>query len=381
MIQDKYGDYKLTSYEPVTLTLPNFSVSDQEAMDEMERIASRHSTNVTIDPHPVRADDMIRIDIETKEGINMFPGLTHEGVDIQLGIGALPEEIEMALLGHEVGDVVEAIFNYTDYSQVASEKESPADGGCGAGEAGEPEIVELVSTIKIQAIRQLSVPEISDEWVAKNIALSNTVEEFRGKTIKKLFDKRRRDYVYDIEKDIMREVAKRLVDEPPVDVVNKLMKQMLREFDHFLEQYEMDRATYLATQGLDDISFAEQIRQDAHERVCEDIALASWATHFDIKLDDKDIDFMFGEPTPERTYEARVEAEQSGQIETFKDLALRAKVTEDITRNAIFINQEGVEDASFEDEIQMKFKKLEMVRKHATAAPMKQPPMVHIPQE
>lgn len=380
MIQDKYGDYKLNSYDPVTLVLPDFTVSEQEATAEMERIASRHSTNMTIDSHPVRADDMVLIDIVTKEGINTFPGLTHDSVDVQLGVGALPEEIEAALLGHEVGDTVEATFEYTDYSQVASEKEAPADGGCGAGEAGEPEIVALTSQIEIKAIRKLVVPEITDAWVAKNIALSNTVDEFRAKTTKKLYDKRRREYAYDIEKDIMKEVGKRLVDEPPADVVSKLSKQMLREFDRFLEQYEMDRSSYLATQGLDDITFAEEIQHDAHQRVCEDIALASWATHYSIELDDKDIDFMFGEPTPERTYEARVEAEQSGQIETFKDLALRAKVTEDITRNAVFVNSDGDEDKSFQDEIRMKFKKLEMVRMHATAEPMKQPPMVHIPQ-
>lgn len=378
MIQDKYGDYKLSSYEPVSLTLPDFTVSEQETLDEMQRIASRHSANVTVDPHPVRADDLVLIDIVTKEGSNIFPGLTHDCVDVQLGVGALPEEIETAMLGHEVGDSVDATFNYTDYSQVESEHEAPADGGCGAGEAGEPEVVELKSHIEIKAIRKLEIPEVTDEWVAKNIALSNTVDEFRERTQKKLFDKRRRDYAYDIEKDIMKEIGKRLDEEPPSDVVDKLMKQMLREFDRFLEQYEMDRATYLATQGLDDITFAEQIQRDARERIAEDIALASWATHFDIKLDDKDIDFMFGEPTPERTYEARIEAEQSGQIETFKDLALRAKVTEDITRNAVFLNSNGAEDKSFEDEIQMKFKKLEMVRNHATAAPMKQPPMVPV---
>lgn len=378
MIQDKYGEYKLSSYEPVTLTLPDFTVSEQEILAEMQRIASRHSTNITVDPHPVRADDLVLINIITKEGSSIFPGLTHDSVDVQLGVGALPEEIETAMLGHMVGDYVDATFNYTDYSQVESDREAPADGGCGAGEAGEPEVVELTSHIEIKAIRKLEIPEVTDEWVAKNIALSNTVDEFRERTQKKLFDKRRRDYAYDIEKDIMREIGKRLDEEPPSDVVDKLMKQMLRELDRFLEQYEMDRATYLATQGLDDITFAEQIQRDARERIAEDIALASWATHFGIKLDDKDIDFMFGEPTPERTYEARVEAEQSGQIETFKDLALRAKVTEDITRNAVFLKPNGGEDKSFEDEIQMKFKKLEMVRNHATAAPMKQPPMVPV---
>ena len=65
MIQDKYGEYKLSSYEPVSLTLPDFTVSEQEILAEMQRIASRHSTNITVDPHPVRADDLVLINIIT----------------------------------------------------------------------------------------------------------------------------------------------------------------------------------------------------------------------------------------------------------------------------------------------------------------------------
>lgn len=376
MIQEKYGNCELSSYEPVTVQLPDFSVSDEEALAEMKRIAARHATNVTIDPHPIRADDMVLINIVTMEGKNTFPGLTREHVDVQLGVGALPEEVELALLGHEVGDTVEASFVYTDYSQVASEHESPADGGCGAGEAGEPERVELTSTVEVLALRKFVVPELTDEWVRKNIALSDSVEEFRAKTAARLLKERRRKYVNDIEYKVMEEMGARLIDEPPADVIKQVEKQLYREFDHFLEQYEMNRAMYLSIQGLDDLSFAEQVERDARNRVSQDVALAAWATHFGVELTDEDIDFMFGEPTPERTYEARVEAEQSGQIDTFKDLALRAKVTEQITRGAIYLGADGCEDKSFEDNVALKYQKLQMVREHATAEPMTAPPMV-----
>ena len=85
---------------------------------------------------------------------------------------------------------------------------------------------------------------------------------------------------------------------------------------------------------------------------------------------------MFGEPTPERTYEARVEAEQSGQIDTFKDLALRAKVAELVTRDALFLTPDGAEDKGFKHEIDAKYRKQQMVRAHATSDPMLKPPLV-----
>lgn len=376
MIQEKYGDYELRSYDRVTLTLPDFSVSEQDVAAEMERIAARHATNVTVDPHPVRADDLVLMNIKTMEGDNPFPGLTHDNVDVQLGVGSLPEEAEVALLGHEVGDVVEAKFPYVDYSQVASEREAPADGGCGTGEAGEPETVELVARMEVLALRRFVTPEITDEWVAKNIALTNTVEEFREKTASRLLKERRREYANNVEYLVMDEIGKRLKGELPAEVVNQVAKQMMREFDRFLEQYELDRSAYLAIQGLDDIAFAEQIDRDARDRVAQDIALASWATRYGIGLNDDDIDFMFGEPTPERTYEARVEAEQSGRIDTFKDLALRAKVAELVTRDALFLAPDGVEDKGFKHEIEAKYRKQQMVRAHATSDPMLKPPLV-----
>lgn len=378
MIQEKYGDYELDSYGPVKVSIPSFDVSDEEVETEMRRIASRHATNKDAEAHPINANDIVRIDIKTMEGNSIFPGLTHEGVDVQLGVGTLAEELETAMLGHMPGDTVEASYQYTDYSQVGNGMETPADGGCGVEDKGEPEKLELISTVKILALRKFVNPEVTDEWVAKNIALANTVEDFKNMTRKRLSKEHQRAFVKNIEYTVIEELGKRLVGEVPLEPVEKIEQQMLREFDRFLEQYELDRPSYLAIQGLTDVDFGEQIAKDAHDRIAQDIALASYATHEGIALDDGDIDFMFGEPTPERTFAARMEAEQSGQIDTFKDLALRAKIAEMLTRSAIYVDENGNEDKDFKKAVDDKYEKLQRVRDHATSEPMMAPPMVPI---
>ncbi len=378
MIREKYGDYQLNSYDPVVLTLPNFEVSDEDAEKEMRRIAARHATNVDIEPHPINADDLVRIKIRTLDGKNAFPGLTSEAVDVQLGVGTLPEDVEIALMGHVPGDNIEVSYVYEDYSQVANEFETPADGGCGAGDAGEPQQVNLVSTITVLALRRYIVPEITDEWVKKNIALSDTVSEFKARTKKRLERERKRAYSNKVEYDVVKQIGERLVDDLPENPVRDVEKQIMHEFERFLEQYDLDRASYLAIEGISDEDFTSQVHQDASNRISQDIALASWANHFDVQLEDEDINFMFGEPTPERTYEARVEAEQSGQIDGFKDLALRAKVTELVTKSATYVRADGSVDEDFKSDLETKYKKLAMVKAHATAAPMLKPPMVPI---
>ncbi|MEC4273447.1 hypothetical protein VJ923_09790 [Adlercreutzia sp. R25] len=377
MIQEKYGNAELSSWEPVRVTVPSFLVSDDEVLAEMERIASRHGANEAIDSHPIKADDLVCFKIITREGAKVFPGFTHDDVDVQLGVGSLPNELETALLGHVPGDTVEVDFIYEDNSQVATRKETPSDGGCGVADTGEPMEIPLHSVVEIRSIKRHVIPDITDEWVKEKIALSDSVEDFRDRTARKLFLERQRRYANEIEHEVMRVLGERLVGEPDSAAITGVEKQMLREFDRFLDQFELDRPAYLAIQGMDDATFFEQIARDARERVRQDVALAAWATHFGISLTDEDIDFMFGEPTPEKTYAARVEAEQSGQIDAFKDLALRAKVAENLTRSAVFVGEDGAVDHEFKRAVDEKYRKLQMVRRHATAAPMTTPPMIN----
>jgi len=60
MIQEKYGDYQLTDYGPVRVKLPDLAVTYGDITAEMNRIAARHATHVDAEPHPIKADDLLR---------------------------------------------------------------------------------------------------------------------------------------------------------------------------------------------------------------------------------------------------------------------------------------------------------------------------------
>ncbi len=376
MIVEEYGTRELTSYDPLQITIPVFEATQEEIRTEMERIAARHSSTITIDPHPVAPNDLVRIKIATTEaGKQPFPGLTREAVDVQLGAGSLPFEIEDALVGKEVGDTVEVDFVYEDYSEVASSGESPTDGGCGGnrenGEgSGEPNVIDLHSVVTVLALRKLDVPEITDEWVSGHIALSNNVTEFEDRTRKKIEANKRSEYLKQIEHEVIAEIGKRLIGDVPEDAVNGVSKQLKREFKNFLKQYDMDVQTYLAMQNMTEEELEAQMARDARERVAQDIALAAYAVHEGIELADSDVNAMFSQPTPEKTYESRMQAEQSGEIDTIRDLALRAKVAEMLTKTAVFLNSDGTEDTVLKADVDEKYRKLDAVRAHATGKPM-----------
>ena len=99
MIEERYGDYRLSSLDPIVITIPDLSVSDEEVTREMERIASRYAANKTVEPHKVGPHDLVQIKISTKEDNRNFPGLSNENVDVRLGVGSLPPEIEEAIVG------------------------------------------------------------------------------------------------------------------------------------------------------------------------------------------------------------------------------------------------------------------------------------------
>ena len=206
--------------------------------------------------------------------------------------------------------------------------------------------------------------------VQKRIGLANTVEEFKDRTYKKLRTDRLREYANKVEYDVLEKMGERLVDEVPADVVDSVTNQLLMEFDNFLKSYEMDRETYLLTQGTTEEEFLDQVHQDAHDRVSQDIAVAAYAHQTGVTLDDKDINAMFLQPTPEKSFESRQQAERTGEIENIRDLALRAKTAELLTRSAIFLKEDGSQDEEFQKAVKEKYQKLQAVRDHATAAPM-----------
>lgn len=371
MYETQFSDFRLSTYQAVRIDLPPFAVTSEEVQTDMRRIALRHATTVAINPRDVKADDMLRIDICTTEDGKEFGGLTKKSVDIQLGIGTLPEELEIALLGHRPGDTVTAAYSLKAQGAGPGLQNDPDPARvCGTtdndGASG-----QLVSTVEILELRELVAPDLTDEWVKEHIALADTVEQFYERTARRLASDKKKQYLAQAPYLVMEQLGNRLLGEVPAGVIQSLVQQLDTEFKRFLEQQKLDLETYLRSQRTSRDDYYAHLYIDAEQRIRQDIALMSYARYHGLAVTDQDVNASFLLPTPEKTSEARQNADQSGLTSVFRDLALRSKSAEHATRNSIFVDANGEEDKQFSEDLVLMFHKQQAVREHATAAPMR----------
>lgn len=356
MKESDFENYALTSYDPVEIIVPEIQATDEEVDRELRRLATLHATYQDIESHPINADDCICVAIETFEGDRLLPGMTHENIDLQLGIGTMPAEFEIGLLGHSAGETV------------TIEYEAPHMGPC---MDKKPTDTHLRSNVKVLSLRKIVIPEITDEWVDRNVALSTNVADARKRIAQRMIEKKRMDYARTVSNKIATRIGKRLKEPISQKTVVKVARQLRTEFEHFLVDYEIGISEYLESQNLDEQSFQTQLEDDARQRISEDIALMLYARKQGVSIEDKDIDAAFGQPTPEKTYEARKQAEQSGTIAQMHDVALRKKAAAIATRQAVYRNKQGVIDVSFKTAVEDVLLRQEKIDCFTSSDPMK----------
>jgi trigger factor len=356
MRESDFKNYTLSSYDPVEITAPEQKATDEDADRELYRLANLHAAYQDIDPHPVGADDCIRINIQTFEDGTLLPGMTHDDVDLQLGLGAMPAGLEIGLLGHSEGETITVEYDAPGMGSIVEEKTTDT---------------RLVSTIEILSLRAKIVPKITDEWVAGNVALAKTVDEARTRIIRRTVEKKRLNYAKTVSNDIAARLGERLVEPIPQETIDKVADQLKGEFKRFLADHEIEFDEYLESQNLDDKSFQAQLRHDAHNRVAQDIALMLYANKQGIEISNEDIDAAFGQPTPEKTHEARIQAEQRGTMAQMHDIALRKKAAAIATRQAVYKKPDGDIDRAFGKAVEEVLDKQERIDDFASSDPMK----------
>ncbi len=103
-------DYELTSYDPVTITVPPFELDPKEVDEQLAQLADNYADFVADDPHPVREGDIMLLALEASRNGERMEGLSTEGRTYLMGMGLMPEEFERQLVGMEVGETKSISF-------------------------------------------------------------------------------------------------------------------------------------------------------------------------------------------------------------------------------------------------------------------------------
>ncbi len=306
--------YELTSYDPVNITVPTFYVPQEEVDFQMQSLADSFTEYVSDDPHPVEQGDTMLLSLEALIDGKRNASLSASKRAYQVGAGLMPPAFDENILGMNVGETktftIEMPAGMGDYS-------------------GKP----LECTVGILEMQKAVVPEIDDEFVAKNLpfykdaaALRTAMEERMAKDLGRNYEELKANLATtEIAQRFEGNIADAIYENMHRTMVDNLRTQVLSEgidFDEFVEQ-----------QGGSE-QFGMAMMMQTRQALVEGYSLDAVFRHAKLELEDEDIDRACKTMNPQDPAGMRRNMEKSGYGYSLRETAERMKAQRYLVEHA-----------------------------------------------
>ena len=271
LIVMKKPDYELTSYEPVSITVPKFAVDEAQVQKQMDDIAERYAEYVATDPHPVKKGDSVKVKLECFDDGKPMPGLTTDGRTYTTGAGYMPDGFDENIIGMNVGETKTFTF----------EGPSLDDSG--------NEIKQVVTcTATVLEMQKKVTPAITDEWVKKYMPMYKSLDDFRG-SIRDSIEKQTRDQYDDYTRQLAAsELAKRFQGHIADEVYEAMREQLMTQVRQTAQQQGKTLDAFIEEQGGQQ-QFGMMMMMQIRELLVQGFALDALFRHEHLVVSDDDI--------------------------------------------------------------------------------------------
>ncbi|MFH1058849.1 MAG: trigger factor [Pseudomonadota bacterium] len=257
-------------YKGLKLKEPELAVTDEELGKRLEALAERQAMLAPLEePRPAQTGDVVIIDYQSFKAGQAVEGGAADNVEVELGKGNVPEEIEVALLRAEPAQEIKTTVHYGD-------------------EAGNPALkdADVEFVIQVKDVKRKLMPELDDDF-ARSIS-----PEFE--TLDLLKDRIRKDLeeMYQGQRDLA--VRNQIMDQirdlggfdVPASLVQAEAEEMVNDFKTRLRRQGMDPDQV----GLDGDKLLEDFRGQAEKKVRAGIVLGRIADQEQVDVAAEDVD-------------------------------------------------------------------------------------------
>jgi trigger factor len=257
---------------------------------ELEALQSTVGELVPVDGRPVSPTDTVVIDLVVPDGE------TRRDYVVELGRGAVVEEIEQGVPGMSAGDTKEIEFELADGSKQSV-------------------------TVTVKEIKEKVLPPLDDE-LARAATEFETIQELRADIEARLLEQLREE----TEAQFRADVADALVAASKVDASGPLVeartRELLRGLANQVEARGVQLDTYLAMTGQSPDDLILRLRDEATRSVARELVLEAAADEIGIVVADDVIEALVKEQADdlgEDADETMLRLRESGRIETLRD--------------------------------------------------------------
>lgn len=296
-------EYELTSYDPVTITVPAFKFDEAQVDQQVRQVLESYATYVRCDPHPLGENDAARIKVEAVQGGQPHKNLSTEGRTYIMGMNLLPEGFEKNLIGMTEGDTKTFSFDVP-----------------GAEEGAEP----IECTVTVLECQCKEVPELTDEWVTKNIPMVRDAAALRGSIRESLLAEQQAQYREMQLSLAADELGSRFTGKIDDEVYEAMRETLMQNVKGSLAQQGVQFDEFVAMQGGIQ-QFSMMLMVQARHMLVQGYSLDALFRHENMDLTDEDILTACRAMNPADPTTVRRQMEGNGQGFVLRETAGRLK--------------------------------------------------------
>lgn len=265
-------EVKLPEYESVQVEKKKLEVTEEEVMNQLERLRERFAKLEQVATRPANTGDFVLISftgyVDGKENENA----SATDFLVEIGSNTLMPQFEQELVGTRAGDIKEFTITFPpDHHQ----KEI----------AGKPVRFRVI----VKEVKQKVLPELNEEF-AKEIGDFESLEEVKNLIREKLQAVKEAEAESIWQSDVLEEFSSKVDLTVPEKMIQNELEQMLTEVAYNLANQGFSLQQYLEMSGKTVEDLKNEMKKDAEKRVKTRLVLEAVAEKENLKVSKEDLD-------------------------------------------------------------------------------------------
>lgn len=317
-------DYELTSYDPIEITLPEFTINEAEVDAQIQQLAERNTTYTTADPKPLEKGDACLVAIKCYEDGKELTGLTTDGRTYVAGEGYMPADFDAHIFGMEPGETRKFVFegpsvdeNYNEFTQ------------------------KFDCEVTLKEIQKPVVPTVDDAWLSTNLPMYKSLDDLRTE-IRGNIERRDREQYEAYKRQVAASVlGERFEGKIADEVYESARDNLMRNIRIGLQQQGMSWEDYVSQNGGEQ-QINMMLMLQTREMVVQGYALDAVFRHENLGLSEDDIDEACHMMAPSANpKQVRQQIENEGKNFVLRESAERLKANKWVADHAKVTIQEA----------------------------------------
>ncbi|HEY1563262.1 MAG TPA: trigger factor [Gaiellaceae bacterium] len=280
---------ELPDWKELEVGVAEVEVPEDLVQAELDALRSTIAELVPVEGRPVAPDDTVVLDLVSEDE-------TRRDYVVELGRGAVVEEVEQGLVGMSAGETKDMSFELADGSSQS-----------------------LAATVK--EIKEKILPPLDDD-LARAASEFETFDELRNDVESRL----REQIEEEVETRFRADAADALVAASKVDAAGPLVesrtRELLRAFARQVESRGVQLETFLAMTGQQPEELVARLRDEAQRSVARELVLEAVAQQLGLEVPDAEVEELVREQAealgddPEQMLSA---LRENGRFEALRD--------------------------------------------------------------